>query len=96
MFPGGLVVKNLPVNAVDTEDAVSIHGLGRCTRGGNGNPLQYLCWTILFAEECSRLQSKRSQRVRQILWPADAKSQLIGKDPDAGRLKVKEERSGRG
>ena len=34
-----------------------------------------------------------------VLWPPDAKSQLIGKDPDAGyweRLKSKGEGSGRG
>ena len=90
------MVKNPPVNAGDTEDAVSVHGLGRSTGGVNGHPLQYLCWTILSAEEPSRLQSTGSQRVRQMLWPADAKSQLIGKDPDVGRLKVKEEGSGRG
>ena len=32
-----------------------------------------------------------------ILWPPDAKSQLIGKDPDTGeRLKAKGEGGGRG
>ena len=40
-FPGGGVVKNLPANAGDMG---SIPGLGRCTRGGIGNPLQYSCW----------------------------------------------------
>ena len=39
-FPGGLVVKNLPVNARDTGDEESIPGLGR---GGIGKPLQYSC-----------------------------------------------------
>ena len=34
------VVKNLPANAGDTG---SIPGLGRSSRGGNGNPLQYSC-----------------------------------------------------
>ena len=42
-FPGGRVVKNLPANAGDMG---SIPGLGRCTRGGIGNPLQYSCWKI--------------------------------------------------
>ena len=42
-FPGGLVVKNLPVNARDTGDTSSIPGLGRSPGGGNGNPLQYAC-----------------------------------------------------
>ena len=39
-FPGGAVVKNPPANA---GDAVSIPGLGRSLREGNGNPLQYSC-----------------------------------------------------
>ena len=42
-FPGGLVIKNLPANAGDTEDVGSIPGLGRSPGGGNGNPLQYSC-----------------------------------------------------
>ena len=36
-----LVVKNLPVNAVDTGDAGSIPRSGRSPGGGQGNPLQY-------------------------------------------------------
>ena len=40
-FPGGLVIKNLPANAGDTEDVGSIPGLGRYPGGENGNPLQY-------------------------------------------------------
>ena len=39
-FPGGSMVKNLPVNAAD---AGSIPGLGRSLGEGNGNPLQYSC-----------------------------------------------------
>ena len=37
-FPGGTVVKNLPVSAGDTS---LITGLGRSPGGGHGNPLQY-------------------------------------------------------
>ena len=37
-FPGGSVVKNLPVNA---EDAGLIPGLEKSSGEGNGNPLQY-------------------------------------------------------
>ena len=37
-FPGGSVVKKLPVKAGDTD---SIPGSGRSPGGGNGNPLQY-------------------------------------------------------
>ena len=39
-FPGGSVVKNLPVSA---GDGGSVPGLGRSPGGGNGNPLQYSC-----------------------------------------------------
>ena len=39
-FPGGSVVKNLPVNAGDTRDKRSVPGLGRSPGGGNGNLLQ--------------------------------------------------------
>ena len=38
-----LVVKNLPANAGDIRDAVSIPGLGRSPGGNYGNPLQYSC-----------------------------------------------------
>ena len=37
------VVKNLPANAGDIRDSVSIPGLGRSVGGGNGNQLQYAC-----------------------------------------------------
>ena len=37
------MVKNLPANAGDTEDAGLISGLRRCPGVGNGNPLQYSC-----------------------------------------------------
>ena len=36
-FPGGSVLKNLPVN---TGDMGSVPGLGRFPGGGNGSPLQ--------------------------------------------------------
>ena len=39
-FPGGSVVKNLPINAGDTG---SIPGSGTSPAEGNGNPLQYSC-----------------------------------------------------
>ena len=42
-FPGGSVVKNPLGSAGDTEDMGSILGSERFPRGGNGNPLQYLC-----------------------------------------------------
>ena len=39
-FLGGLVVKNLLVNAGDTKDVGSIPGLGRSPGEGNDNTLQ--------------------------------------------------------
>ena len=39
-FPGGSVVKNLPADAGDIRDKVSVPGPGRSPGGGNGNPLQ--------------------------------------------------------
>ena len=42
-FSGGAVVKNMPANAGDTEDAGSIPGSGRSPGAGNGNPIQYSC-----------------------------------------------------
>ena len=39
-FPGGSVVKNLPVNAGDLGSSPMS---GRSLGGGNGNPLQYSC-----------------------------------------------------
>ena len=37
-----IVVKNLPANAGDVRDSGSILGSGRSSRGGHGNPLQFL------------------------------------------------------
>ena len=56
-FPDGAVVKNQPTNAGDTEDTVSISGLGRSPGGGNGNPLQYSCLENPWVEEPGGLQS---------------------------------------
>ena len=39
-LPGGSVVKNPPPNGGDVG---LIFGLGRCSGGGNSNPLQYPC-----------------------------------------------------
>ena len=47
-FLGGSVAKNLPVNAGDTS---LIPGLGRSLVEGNGNPLQYSSWEVLWTEE---------------------------------------------
>ena len=42
-FPGGSVVKNIPVDAGDAGDTSSIPRCGSSPGGGNGNPLQYSC-----------------------------------------------------
>ena len=38
-FPGGAVVKNLPVSAGNARDVCLILGSGRAPGEGNGNPL---------------------------------------------------------
>ena len=38
------MVKNRPDNTGDIRDMGSIPGLGRSSREGNGNPLQYSCF----------------------------------------------------
>ena len=58
------MVKNPPVNAGDARDMGSIPGSGRSCGGGHGNPLQYACLVIPWAEEPGRLESMGSQRVR--------------------------------
>ena len=40
---GGTVVKNLPANAGDGRDTLSIPGSGKSPGGRNGNPFQYPC-----------------------------------------------------
>ena len=37
------MVRNLPANAGDIREVVSIPGLGIFPGGGHGNPLQYSC-----------------------------------------------------
>ena len=46
-----LVIKNLPANAGDLRDAVSIPGSERPPGGEQSNPLQYSCWRIPWTEE---------------------------------------------
>ena len=45
-FPGGTVLKTLPVNAGDAREVDAVPGSGRPPRGGNGNALQYSCLKI--------------------------------------------------
>ena len=48
------MVKNLPANV---GDAGLISGSGRSPGEGNGNPLQFSCWKILWTEKPGGLQS---------------------------------------
>ena len=53
-----LEVKNLPVNAGDIGDTRHtglIPGSGRSPGEGDGNPLQFSCWKILWTEELGGL-----------------------------------------
>ena len=54
------MVKDLPANAEDSGDTVSIPEWGRSPGGGNGNPLQYLAWKIPWIKETGGLQSTGS------------------------------------
>ena len=62
-FPDGMVVKNPPAKAGDTEDMGSIPGLGRSPGGGQSNPLRYSCWENSMKEELPWwLSNKESTR----------------------------------
>ena len=50
-FAGRIVIKNLPVNSGDTEDAFSFPGLVRSPGVGNGNSFQYSCPENSMTEE---------------------------------------------
>ena len=55
-FPSDSVVKNPPAMQKLQEDGVQ-------SGEGNGNPLQYSAWRILWAEEAGELQSTELQKV---------------------------------
>ena len=63
-FPGGSVVKNLPVNAGDTRDLGSIPGLGWFPGEGNGNLLQYSCVGNPGTEEPGGVQTMGLQNIQ--------------------------------
>ena len=58
------MVKNPPVSAGDSGDAVSIPESGRPPRGGNFNPLQYSCLENPMDKGPGKLQSIGLQKVR--------------------------------
>ena len=49
-FPGGAVVKNLPVNAGDTGSGFNPQ-VGKIPGAGNGNPPSNSAWKISWTEE---------------------------------------------
>ena len=55
-FPAGAVEKNLPADAGDIKESVSVSGWGRSPAGGHGNPFQYVAWRIPWTEEPGGLQ----------------------------------------
>ena len=74
------MVKNPPAKAGDIRGSGSIPGLGRSPGEGNDNPLQYSC-----LENPLDRGTWQAEAEAPILWPPEAKSCLIGKDPDAGK-----------
>ena len=60
-FPGGSVVKNLPVFAGVTGDAGLILVLGKSPGEGNGKPFQYSCMGNLMDRGDWQAQSMGSQ-----------------------------------
>ena len=61
--PVALVVKNLPENAGDTRDLVSILGLGRSLEQEMATYSSILGWKIPWTEEPGGLQSMGSHRI---------------------------------
>ena len=61
MLPGDTNVKNLPDNAGDIRDMVSISG--KIPGGGNGTHSSILAWRIPWREKPGGLQSIVLQRV---------------------------------
>ena len=61
-FPGGLVVKNLPVSAGDTGNMVQSLGLGDSLEEDMATHSSFLAWKIPRTEEPGGLQSMELQK----------------------------------
>ena len=59
-----ILINDLINDSCSAGDLGSIHGYGRSTGEGNGNPFSILAWEITWAEEPCGLQSIGSQGVR--------------------------------
>jgi len=82
-----LVVKNLPANARDIRDTISIPGLGRSPGGGHGKPLQYSCLESTMdrgaghdlVTEKQRLNGGKFQNQERVLFYPVIQSNIRGK-----------------
>ena len=63
IIPGASVVKNLPTNAVGTEDMGSIPGSGISPGEGNGNPLQCSSGKSHGQRSLQSMESQKSQKL---------------------------------
>ena len=91
-FPGSSAGKE---SACSAGDPSSTPGSGRSLGEGIDYPLQYSClgnpqdrgawWATGHRVTKNQTRLKRLSTHACILWPPDAKSWFIGKDPDAGK-----------
>ena len=68
-FPGGSVVKNLPVSAEITGDTDSIPTSGRSPGVGKGNHCDILTWEIPWTEEPGGLWLRGRKESNTTEWP---------------------------
>ena len=66
-FPGGLVLRNLPVSSGDAGDEGLIPESGRSPGAGNVTHFSILAWKIPWTKESARLQSMGLQMSRRRL-----------------------------
>ena len=98
-FPGGTNGKETACQCRRCKRCRFSPWTGLSPGGGHGNPLQYSCLENLYGQrslagkspwglkESDMIKATYQAHIKYIspkLWPHDAKSQLTGKDPDAG------------
>ena len=89
LLPWGSDSKESVCNAGNLD---SIPGSGRSLGEGNGNPLQYSCLDNPMDRGAWMATVYGVSKSWTILWPPNAKTWLIGKDPDAGKNWEQEEK----
>ena len=82
-IPGGAVVKNLPANARDSGDTVSIPVSRRSLEKGTATHSNILAWEIPWTEEPGSLQSMELQRVGYDLLNKQQQHVQLGCTPKA-------------